>query len=394
MKKIKLASNTISNTDYKVLIKFLQKRSYLNQSKVTRTFESRFSKIIGKKYSIFVNSGSSANLLIAQTLLEGKNLKNKTVVVPSVSWSTTVSPFVQLGYNVVICDSNSSNLGLDIEHLSKLCKKYKPGLVVAVNVLGHSNDFRKIQSLKKKFNFYLVEDNCESLGSKYKNKSLGSIGFASSHSFYFGHHISTIEGGMVSTDDYKFYNIALSIRAHGWARDLQKKIKNKLEKKYNITPFESFYKFYYQGFNIRSTDLNATLGINQLKKLNSICKIRYRNYLMYKKFLPNFWFQKSDLKLISSFGYSTFVKNREEVYKILAKNNIESRPIICGNIAKQPFMKDKYLNSKDNFSNANFVDKYGIYLPNHANLSIQDIDLVTKKFLKIAKPIFFKRNYV
>ena len=112
---------------------------------------------------------------------------------------------------------------------------------------------------------------------------------------------------------------------------------------------------------------------------------------MYKKFLPNFWFQKSDSKLISSFGYSTFVKNREEVYEILVKNNIESRPVICGNIAKQPFMKGKYLNSKDNFSNANFVDKFGIYLPNHANLSIQDIDLVTKKFLKIAKPIFSKK---
>jgi len=391
MKKIKLASDTISNSDYKILIKFLQKRSYLNQSRITKKFEMKFSKIIGKKYSIFVNSGSSANLLIAQTLLEGKNLKNKTVVVPSVSWSTTVSPFVQLGYNVVICDSNSSNLGLNIQHLTKICKKYNPGLVVAVNVLGHPNDYNKIQYLKKRFNFYLVEDNCESLGSKYKNKSLGSIGFASSHSFYFGHHISTIEGGMVCTDDYKFYNIALSIRSHGWARDLQKKIKNKLEKKYNITPFESFYKFYYQGFNLRSTDFNATLGINQLKKLNFISKIRYKNYLTYKKLLSNFWFQKSDSKLISSFGYSTFVKNRDEVYEILVKNNIESRPIICGNIARQPFMKEKYLNIKDSFNNSNFTDKYGIYLPNHANLSTQDIELVTKKFLKLAKPIFFKK---
>jgi CDP-6-deoxy-D-xylo-4-hexulose-3-dehydrase len=391
MKKIKLASDTISDSDYKILIKFLQKRSYLNQSRITKKFEMKFSKIIGKKYSIFVNSGSSANLLIAQTLLEGKNLKNKTVVVPSVSWSTTVSPFVQLGYNVVICDSNSSNLGLNIQHLTKICKKYNPGLVVAVNVLGHPNDYNKIQYLKKRFNFYLVEDNCESLGSKYKNKSLGSIGFASSHSFYFGHHISTIEGGMVCTDDYKFYNIALSIRSHGWARDLQKKIKNKLEKKYNITPFESFYKFYYQGFNLRSTDFNATLGINQLKKLNFISKIRYKNYLTYKKLLSNFWFQKSDSKLISSFGYSTFVKNRDEVYEILVKNNIESRPIICGNIARQPFMKEKYLNIKDSFNNANFTDKYGIYLPNHANLSTQDIELVTKKFLKLAKPIFFKK---
>ena len=372
----------------------MQKKSYLNQSKVTKIFESKFSKIIGKKFSIFVNSGSSANLLIAQTLLEGKNLKNKIVVVPSVSWSTTVSPFVQLGYKVIICDTNVSNLGLDIAHLSKICKKYNPGLVVAVNVLGHSNDYSKIQFLKKKYNFYLVEDNCESLGSKYKKKNLGNIGSASSHSFYFGHHISTIEGGMLSTDNYKFYNIALSIRAHGWTRDLQKKIKNKLEKKYNTTPFESFYKFYYQGFNIRSTDLNATLGINQLKKLNFISKIRYKNYLIYKKILSNFWYQKSDSKLISSFGYSTLVKNREEVYKLLIKNNIECRPIICGNIAKQPFMKKKYFNFNDNFKNANFVDKYGIYLPNHANLSIKDINFVTKIFLKVAKPIFFKKKYV
>ena len=120
MKKIKLASNTINNTDYKILIKFLQKRSYLNQSKVTRTFESKFSKII-VKYSIFVNSGS-ANLLIAQTLLEGKNLKNKTFLLFRLFPGQPLSPFVQLGYNVAICDSNSSNLGLDIEHLSKLKK--------------------------------------------------------------------------------------------------------------------------------------------------------------------------------------------------------------------------------------------------------------------------------
>ena len=283
MKKIKLASDTIGNSDYRVLIKFLQNKSYLNQSKVTKIFENNFSKFIKKKYSIFVNSGSSANLLIAQTLLEGKNLKNKIVVVPSVSWSTTVSPFVQLGYKVIICDSNKSNLGLDINHLKKICKKYNPGLVITVNVLGHPNNYDEINLLKKKYNFYLIEDNCESLGSKYKNKNLGSIGFASSHSFYYGHHISTIEGGMVSTNDYRFYNIALSVRAHGWARDVRKNVKKKLEKKHKTSSFESFYKFYYQGFNIRSSDLNAKLGINQLKKINEISKIRYKNYLKYKK---------------------------------------------------------------------------------------------------------------
>ena len=193
---------------------------------------------------------------------------------------------------------------------------------------------------------------------------------------------------MVSTNDLKFYNIALSVRAHGWARDLKKNVKKKIEKKYKTSVFESFYKFYYQGFNIRSSDLNAKLGINQLKKIDLISKTRYKNYLIYKKLLPNFWHQKSKSKFISSFGYSTFIKNREEVYKILLRNNIESRPIICGNIAKQPFMKNKFINKKDKFINANFVDSYGIYLPNHKNLSFKEIKYVSNCLNKYAKPIF------
>ena len=194
---IKLAHNTIDQKDYKVLIRFLQKNSYLNQSKVTKKFEKQFSKKINTKYSVFVNSGSSANLLIAQTLLQGNFLKNKIVIVPSVSWSTTVSPFIQLGFKVLLCDCDKKTLGVDIKHLEKLCKKFKPGLLVVVNVLGHSNNFKGIIKLKKRYNFELIEDNCESLGSKTKNKNLGTFGLASSHSFYFGHHISTIEGGMV-----------------------------------------------------------------------------------------------------------------------------------------------------------------------------------------------------
>ena len=222
---IKLAHNTIENRDYELMIKFLKKRSYLNQSKITKKFEENFSKKIGTKYSIFVNSGSSANLLIAQTLLEGNFVKNKTIIVPSVSWATTVSPFLQLGFKVILCDSDKDNLGINISHLEKLCKKYKPGSVIVVNVLGHANNFQKILKLNKKFKFHLLEDNCESLGSKISKRSLGTFGLASSHSFYFGHHISTIEGGMISTSNNKFYNVASAIRAHGWSRDMQKSFK-------------------------------------------------------------------------------------------------------------------------------------------------------------------------
>ena len=385
---IKLAHNTIEDKDYEILINFLKKRRYLNQSKVTKQFEKNFSKKVGTKYSTFVNSGSSANLLIAQTLLEGNFLKNKIAILPSVSWATTVSPFLQLGYKVILCDCDNDNLGMNISHLERLCKKFNPGLLVIVNVLGHANDISKILKLKSKYNFQLIEDNCESLGSKFKAKSLGSYGLASSHSFYFGHHISTIEGGMVSSSDNKFYNISSSIRAHGWSRDMETNYKKKLEKKYGIDEFKSFFTFYYSGLNIRSTDLNARLGIEQLKKIDKISKIRHLNFKRYKNQLPNFWSQKSGLDLISSFGYATFVKNRLEVYKLLKSKKIQTRPLICGNMGQQPFLKKRSFRNKD-LVNSKYVDKYGIYLPNHANLKLKDIDYVSRVFKKIAEPFNF-----
>ena len=385
---IKLAHNTIQDKDYEILINFLKKRSYLNQSKVTKQFEKNFSKKVGTKYSTFVNSGSSANLLIAQTLLEGNFLKNKIAILPSVSWATTVSPFLQLGYKVILCDCDNNNLGMNISHLERLCKKFNPGLLVIVNVLGHANNISKILKLKSRYNFQLIEDNCESLGSKFKAKSLGSYGLASSHSFYFGHHISTIEGGMVSSSDNKFYNISSSIRAHGWSRDMETNYKKKLEKKYGIDEFKSFFTFYYSGLNIRSTDLNARLGIEQLKKIDKISKIRHVNFTRYKNQLPNFWSQKSGLDLISSFGYATFVKNRLEVYKFLKSKKIQTRPLICGNMGQQPFLKKRSFSNKD-LVNSKYVDKYGIYLPNHANLKFNDIDYVSRVFKKIAEPFNF-----
>ena len=388
MKIYKLAENTVGDKDYETLIDFLKNRKYLNQSKITKAFEQKFSDFLGSKLSIFVNSGSSANLLMAQTLLEGNYLKNKVAILPAVSWSTTVSPYLQLGYKIMLCDCNKENLGIDTVHLEKMCKKYNPGVLILVNVLGHSNDYERILFLKKKYKFQIIEDNCESLGSSNKSKKLGTLGLASSHSFYFGHHISTIEGGMVSTDDRKFYNISLAVRSHGWARDMEKIFRKKLEKKYKVDEFESLYTFYYSGLNVRSTDLNATLGIKQLKKISSISKIRHRNFYYYKKKLNEYWFQKSNLDLVSSFGYATFVKNRLEVYKYLKAKKIQSRPLICGNMGQQPFWKKKFVNQKK-LSNAKFVHKYGLYLPNHANINQFDIDYISKSFKSVAKPIFF-----
>ena len=391
MKNYNLAYDTIGSNEYKVMERFLKKRKYLNQSVYTRNFENKFSKFLVTRNSVFVNSGSSANLLMAQVLLEGNFLKNKIVVLPAVSWSTSVSPFLQLGYKVILCDCDKYNLGLCTYDLEKICKKFNPGLVLIVNVLGHANNYKKIEYLKKKYKFELIEDNCESLGSGIGKKKLGTLGLASSHSFYYGHHISTIEGGMVSTKDRKFYNLALAIRSHGWARDMEKKFRLSLEKKFKIDEFKSFFTFYYSGFNIRSTDFNACIGIEQIKKIHQIAKTRQKNFLRYKSNLKSFWFQKSDLSILSSFGYATFVKNRLEVYKYLKSKKIQSRPLICGNIGQQPFIK-KNIKRIFNLENAKFVDKYGIYLPNHTNLSLQDIDFISKKFLSIAQPIFFNER--
>ena len=164
--------------------------------------------------------------------------------------------------------------------------------------------------------------------------------------------------------------------------------KKKLEKKYGIDEFKSFFTFYYSGLNIRSTDLNARLGVEQLKKIDKISKIRHLNFKRYKNQLPNFWSQKSGLDLISSFGYATFVKNRLDVYKLLKSKKIQTRPLICGNMGQQPFLKKRSFNNKD-LVNSKYVDKYGIYLPNHANLKFKDIDYVSRVFKKIAEPFNF-----
>jgi len=381
-KNLRLAGNTISRKEINSLIKWLRKNENLTKGKLTINFEKVFSKWLKKKYSIFVNSGSSANLLVAQSLLESGYLRNNTIIAPAVSWITTVTPFLQLGYNVKLCDCDKNNLGLDIQHFEQLCKKYKPSCVILVHVLGHSNNMMKIKSICKRFNIKIIEDTCEALGSSIKAKKLGSFGLASTFSFYYGHHISTIEGGMVSTNDKKLYNIMLSVRSHGWGRDLEDKEKKILEKKYKIDSVRSLYSFYYPGFNLRSTDLNAFIGLGQIKKVRNIIKTREENFKLYSKELKNYWCQNSSANIVSNFGFGTLVKNRLEVFNFLKKKGIETRPLICGNIGSQPMWLKKF--KKQTLKNADVVHNFGIYLPNHTLINKKEIKYICDNFKKIA----------
>ncbi len=387
MKPIKLTDNTISLKNISSLINWLKKNPKLTKGDLTIKFEKLFKIWIKRKYSIFVNSGSSANLLIAQGLLEANMLRNKIAIAPAVSWVTTVTPFLQMGYDVKLCDCDKLNLGLDISHLEKLCRKYNPSVLILVHVLGHSNNMRDIQKICKKYKIKIIEDSCEALGSTYGNKKLGTLGLASSFSFYYGHHISTIEGGMLTLDDKDLYNVLTSIRSHGWGRDLENQERKRLEKKFNIDKVRSLYSFYYSGFNLRSTDLNAFIGIQQMKVLNKKIKTRFRNFKIFSKNLSNFWSQKSEAKIISNFGYALMVKNRSEVFNFLKKNKIETRPLICGNMGQQPFWIKKY--KRPILPNAEKVHKFGLYLPNHENLTAKQVEFICDKVKIIAKPFNF-----
>ncbi len=388
MKKYNLVTDTISKNELFKLSKWIRSAKKLTMGNLCIKFEKKFSSFIKRKYSIFVNSGSSANLLMAKSLLEANYLRNKIIIAPALSWSTTIMPFEQLGYDIKLCDCDPDNLGLDIKHLEKLCKKYKPSTIILVHVLGHANNMKKILQICKKYKIFLLEDTCEALGSKFKNINLGNFSLMSSYSFYYGHHMSTIEGGMVCTNDKKLNNILLSIRSHGWIRNYENKEKRKIEKKLKISNFQSFFTFIFSGFNVRPTEINAFLGLEQLKKINTYSKIRELNFINYKKLLTKFYNVECETNLLSNFGYATLVKNRDAVYKYLKRKKIESRPIIAGNIAKQPFWIKKHKTHK--LKNADTIHKYGIYLPNHPKLSRNDINFITKTFKKIAKPIFFK----
>lgn len=387
MKKYSLVQDTISKQEIISLSKWLLKGEQLTKGKLTLEFEKKFSKYINRNYSLFVNSGSSANLLMLSALIENNKLKNKKAIVAGVSWSTTLSPFMQNNFDIELCDCSNKDLGIDIDNFELLCKKHNPSIAIMVNVLGHPNNIKKIKRLCKKYDVILLEDSCEALGTVLYGKKLGTTGLASSFSFYYGHHISTIEGGMVVTDNYELYNIMLSIRSHGWFRDLNKDFQDKLTKKYKVDEFRNLYTFYYPGYNFRSTDLNAFLGINQLKKVDKISKVRNDNFYCYKKNLIDFWCQKSLSNFVSSFAFGTLVENRTDVFKYLKKFNIETRPLICGNIGRHPFWIKKY--GKQALKNADIVHDYGLYLPNNFNLKKKDIDYICNKFKEIAIPKFF-----
>lgn len=382
--KIQLVKDTIDKNDIDELINWLKTNPKLTKGELTIKFEKLWNEYTGVKHSVYVNSGSSANLAMAYALKISGKLRNLKILAPAVSWVTTISPFIQLGYNVKLYDCDRDTLGPDIENLKVLLKEFKPSVLILVHVLGFPSKMKEIKNLCDDNKIILLEDSCESVGSTYNGIKTGAFGLMSSFSFYFAHHISTIEGGMVCTNDDDLYNILKSIRAHGWDRDLDENYKEKLRKKYSIDNFKSLYTFYYPGFNLRSTDLQAFIGIKQMDKLDDIVKIRNNNFLIYDNLIKNsYWkIKPTPESFVSAFAYPIITPNIQKLLEVLNNKNIETRPLICGSISNQPFWLDIRGKTSDLYM-ADDVDKYGCYLPINHQMTEEEITYVCNVVNKI-----------
>jgi len=341
-----------------------------------KKFEKKFSNFVKSKYTVMVNSGSSANLLMVASLFYIKKnflKRGDEVIVPAVSWSTTYFPLYQYGLKLVFVDIDLKTLTFDTDQLKKAISK-KTKLILAVNLLGNSNNFLEIKKLINKKKIFLLEDNCQAMGTKYYNKFTGTFGISGSYSSFFSHHINTMEGGLIVTNNKEIYQILLSLRAHGWIRELPKKnlVMNKTG---NF--FKDSFSFALPGYNLRPLEFSAALGIEQLKKLPLILKNRRKNAENIKKILinnKNIILQKEQGKS-SWFGFSLIIKpgsklSRDGLVKKLNRLGFETRPISAGNFARNKVLRLFNYRIVGNLKNADYLDKYGLVIGNtHQDLS-------------------------
>ena len=378
---ITLVKDTIDNNDIDRLVDWLKTYPRLTKGMVTLELERKYADWLGTEYSVFCNSGSSANLLMLSAIIE--KYKSKKVVVPSVAWATDLAPVMQLGLKPLLCDCNMDDLSVDLNHLEEIFKTESPDALLLVSVLGLVPDMSEIVRLCEEYDVLLLEDTCESMGSRYNGTKLGTFGIMSSFSTFFGHHISTIEGGFVCTDSKEMYELLVSLRSHGWARESSVETQFKLQQEWDVTDFDSLYTFYYPGYNVRSTDLQAYIGLTQVDKLNDWGELRESNYESYQELIDNdYWKPKYNMKnFTSNFAYPIIHPKRDDIVKNLQESDIETRPMVCGSMGTQPFYVKKY--GRLELPNVTTVDKYGFYVPNHPKLNESEINFVCQKINEV-----------
>ena len=375
-----LAKETIDNNDIEALREWLSQKPRLTKGSLTLEFENKWAKYIGTKYSVFCNSGSSANLLMTYAALQSRKLPNNKIVVPSVGWVTTIAPAMQFGMQPIMIGADKDTFGIDLEQLEQVCIKEQPSVVIYVQVLGVPHYKERLLKLKEKYGFILLEDACAALGARYSDGTMvGQVGDMSSFSFYFGHQLSTIEGGMVNTNSKELYDLLIMLRSHGWGKDLDQQAYDNLIDKNNVDDFHKPFTFFVPGFNVRATDLQAFIGIRQVEKAEWVSERRNANHVRYAKNLKNVvkfqnWYDHKPVSI--SFGaLADSTEHRKEIVNRLVANGVETRIFSAGNLGRHPFWKNIYGEFNDNVSN--MIHERGFFVPNDPSLTEEEVDFIS-----------------
>ena len=389
---------------------FILTTSQLSMGKQVQLFEATFGAIQNRKHAICFNSGASANLALLQALKSGKTFLEKMITgkkgerlrvgFSALTWATNVMPIIQMGWTPVPIDVEIETLNISSRTLKNAMKKCKLDMLFITNALGLTGDLPEISKICRTRNVVLIEDNCESIGTTYAlGQRTGNFGLASTFSFFVAHQISTIEGGMVCTDDDHLATLLRLIRANGWDRNVPDSIKGEYRAKHDVDDFHAKYTFYTLAYNMRPTEITGFLGLSQLAYLRDIVTIRECNFRYFhrelfsriprNKRICSFFRLKFDhLRRISSFALPVICHSeriRDLCLNRLAKAEIETRPIIAGNMKKQPFFIENSINGTGTVNiatpNANMVHDRGFYVGNNPDMTIDDIDEIIKNLI-------------
>ena len=371
--------NNFKSSDFKNVIKLLKtKNPILTQSKNVKLFEETWSKWLGVKYSTFVNSGSSANFLSILALKQICGLGE--IIVPPLTWVSDITSVILNGFKPVFVDINPRTLSMSSDEVIKKINKNTKAVFIS-HIQGFNSLNNELLNILKKKKIHLIEDVCESHGAKFNGKKLGSYGLMSNFSFYYAHHMSTIEGGIISTNDKNIYEITRSLRSHGLAREiLSKTTKSKIYKKF--PKLNNEFIFLYPGFNMRNNEIGALIGLNQIKSLDKNIKIRSENFKHYLKNIdPDIYRNDFELTGSSNYAFPLILKrasfnNRDKLELLMKKNKIEFRRGNAGggNQLLQPYLS-KYIKkiNIESYKHTNHVHNFGYYIGNYPSLKLNKI---------------------
>lgn len=387
MTNYSLASSTWDDKEYSAIQRVIDSDMFTMGKEVAQ-YEKDFAEFFGSKYALMVSSGSTANLLMIASLFFTKNesLKLKRgdeIIVPAVSWSTTYFPLQQYGLKVKFVDIDINTLNMDLDKLEAAITE-NTRAILSVNLLGNPNDFHRMQEIVAGRDIFILEDNCESMGATLDGKQAGTFGVIGTYSSFFSHHIATMEGGCVVTDDEELYHILLCIRAHGWTRNLPKF--NRVTGEKSDDHFEESFKFVLPGYNVRPLEMSGALGIEQLKKLPKFIEIRRKNAQLFQNLFAKhpYLLIQQETGSSSWFGFSLIIKenapyNRAGLVKLLSENGIECRPIVTGNFLKNKEVLEHFdYEISGSLEASEYLDEFGLFVGNHQNEINNEIELLSR----------------